>query len=76
MAVSGREAKAMLTASRIRKDNRADLCRRCINDRYDLNLMPSNCRYYSGVDVCPRCGGMHHIVSGLRLSGSLKSLFK
>lgn len=66
----------MLTAAKIRNENRADLCRRCINNRYELNLKPSDCQYFSGMDVCPRCGGMHHIVSGLRFSGSMKSLFK
>ena len=65
----------MLTAARIRKDNGADLCRRCISVRYGLALKPTDCKYYPGMDVCPCCHEMHHIVLGLRFSGSLKSLF-
>ena len=54
------------------------VCRRCINQQYHADLLPRDCLYEAGeyVQPCSSCHGMHHIVSGFRLSGRLKLLFK
>lgn len=65
----------MLTITRVRKEYHGDLCRRCLNEVYGVRLIPANCRYYRGLDECPRCGMVHHIVRGFTATGLLKTMW-
>ena len=67
----------MASFYRIRSRFGGEICRRCINAAYRAHLTPQDCRYgYPYPSRCFRCGEVHNIVTGLRLSGRLKLLFK
>lgn len=54
-----------------------NVCRRCINRKYHANLKKRDCVYGIGYPgVCGGCGTVQNIVTGLRLSGKIKLLFK
>ena len=53
------------------------ICRRCINNEYNADLHPSDCLYgYPFPIRCSCCGEQRNIVTGLRISGQLKILFR
>ena len=67
----------MVTISQVRRKFGGLVCRRCVNAAFNARLLSSDCLYESGeASYCPGCDGTHHIVSGFRLSGKLKLLFK
>ena len=67
----------MATIHTIREDFDAWVCRQCINDNYDVDLMPGDCRYEGPyLRRCRNCGEMHHIVVGLKMSGKIKLMGK
>lgn len=52
-----------------------NLCRRCINEKYDLNLKPSDCRYWFYRASCSKCENVGNIVMELSPSGHSKAFF-
>lgn len=53
------------------------ICRRCINREYGVELKPEDCVYDIPFPArCRNCGEMRNIVTGLRLRGKMKLLFK
>ena len=68
----------MSIMSKIQKQYGDNICRRCINKRYHVNLQPKDCHYadMGFVKVCPRCRQEHHIVEGLTFSGRIKTLLR
>lgn len=54
---------------------RGGQCRRCINERYDLNLQPYDCRYMIYASPCTGCGELSNIVEGVRFTGFFKLLW-
>ena len=54
-----------------------DICRRCINETYRVNLTPNDCFYGAPFpQLCPNCNTMQNLVSALRLTGKIKLLFR
>ena len=54
-----------------------NICRRCINREYRVNLTPEDCIYLSPYPKrCSVCNEMNNIVGGFSISGKLKMLFK
>lgn len=53
-----------------------NVCRRCINRTFHVNLEPPDCSYAMYPSPCSACGNVHNIVIGLRRSGKLKLLLK
>ena len=49
-------------------------CRRCINEWFDVNLQPKDCRYIPYQNICTSCGTVQNIVGGFTPSGRLKML--
>lgn len=66
----------MLTMKRIHRDLGGNPCRRCINERYGTNLQPSDVGYFIYPVVCTKCGKPGNVVTGVKISGKLKSLLK
>lgn len=66
---------SMLTTRRIKSKFGDNICRRCINRLYRVNLTPADCRYGYQY-ICPRCQKFHNIVIGFTRSGQMKMLFK
>lgn len=66
----------MLTMNRIRTKYGGNLCRRCINEAYQVQLQTNDCWYEYYPHVCPRCGEIHNIVNDLKLSAKLRLLLK
>ncbi len=67
----------MVTNKTILKQFGGYVCRRCLNDFYNVHLLHSDCEYksmYPG--KCPRCQEMKNIVTGLKFSGFIKLLTK
>ena len=53
------------------------VCRRCINEAFQVELEPKDCHYGGPyLQECQVCKNMHHIVVGLTLSGRIKLLKK
>ena len=53
------------------------VCRRCINKRYKVKLVPRDCAYDGPyVQQCPNCKEEHHIVNGFSLTGKIKLMLK
>ena len=53
-----------------------NICRACLNNRYDLELTSDECYYLVYASVCPYCGERKHIVSGVSRKQSLKIRLK
>ncbi len=66
----------MVSMNRIRKELGQQVCRRCINQKYKVNLEPQDCDYYIYPAECSVCKQASNIVTGLRASGKLKMLTK
>lgn len=49
-------------------------CRRCLNERYRVDLQPSDCRYWFYPDTCAHCKNVGNVVNGFKLSGHIKLL--
>ena len=67
----------MMTEKAVFQNAGGDICRRCINRKYHTNLKRSDCLY--GIPfprVCTSCGAVQNIVTGLRMSGKIKLLFR
>ena len=53
------------------------ICRRCINNEYNVELQSSDCNYgYPFPIRCSCCGETRNIVTGLKFSGKLKMIFR
>lgn len=52
------------------------LCRKCINEKYGINLSQKDCIYHTFIQPCAECKEMRHIVVDLRLSAKLKTIFR
>ena len=65
----------MFNPNKIKERYGALICRRCLNKKYKVHLIPDDCIYEYRY-VCPRCREMHNIVSDLRFSGKMKMLLK
>ena len=53
------------------------VCRRCINREFGVDLNPEDCTYENPFpELCSNCGEIRNIVTGLRLRGKIKLLFK
>ncbi len=67
----------MVTMKKIKKLYGGNICRQCINKTYKTHLVHTNCQYDQiYASLCPRCNEMKNIVTGFKLSGFLKLLFK
>ena len=67
----------MMTEKVIFQSAGGDICRRCINRKHHANLKRSDCLYGIGYPcVCTSCGEVRNIVTGLRLRGKIKLLFR
>jgi len=67
----------MFAQQAIREKYGRNICRNCINRLCRAKLNSEDCTYDAPYpQLCPCCGEMRHIVSGLRLSGRLKLLGK
>ena len=67
----------MVTIKKIRRLYGGRVCRSCINTTYNIQLLNTDCKY--GLlypSQCVKCGEMKNIVTGLRLSGYIKSIIK
>ena len=58
------------------KNNLGHLCRECLNDKYRINLTPSNCTYTMYPSVCYRCGKVKNIVENISFSKRMMIRFK
>ena len=65
----------MLNLEKVKKRYNRYICRQCLNQRYNVHLVPDDC-IYDQRDDCPRCKQEKNIVSGLKFSGKMKMLFK
>ena len=65
----------MLTMKKIMHTYGRPICRACINNLYNVKLVPKDLHYQYGHDTCPACGEQKHIVVGFRTSGRIKVLF-
>ena len=67
----------MINIDKIRREYGGNICRRCINVEYDVELNPDDCIYEDmSLCECSRCHNSSHLVSGLSRSGKLKTIFK
>lgn len=67
----------MAGLNQVREKYGANICRKCINREYQVNLKPSDCEYANPFpSLCACCGEPKNIVTGLRLTGKLKLLGK
>lgn len=68
-------SETMFTTRRIKNKFGDNICRRCINRQYRVNLTHKDCRYGYQY-ICPRCKSPRNIVVAFTLSGHLKMLFR
>ena len=67
----------MVTIGKIISKFGGNICRQCINKKYNIHLIHKDCRYdIIYPSLCPKCNEMKNIVTGFQLSGYLKLLFK
>lgn len=67
----------MITFGKLKKLYGGNVCRQCINKTYKVHLLHTDCVYGLMYPAkCSSCGEMKNIVTGLRISGVLKSLTK
>ena len=67
----------MITINRIRKRYNGYICRRCINEVYDLKLVPIDCEYgFPYPYMCPRCEQMRNIVTGFKVKSRIQLMMK
>lgn len=61
----------------IREKYGSNICRKCINQEYGTDLRPFDCEYANPFpSLCVCCGEPKNIVTGLKLTGRLKLLWK
>jgi len=65
----------MFIMRRIHDQYGDNICRRCINKRFHVDLQQEDC-LYGYMYKCPGCKQGRQIVVGLTLSGKLKTLLK
>lgn len=65
----------MLSLRPVILDYGAPLCRRCLNRRYGVHLAHRDCREVPNRE-CPCCRKSGSVVTGLRLGGRIKLLWK
>lgn len=56
--------------------SRACWCRRCINVKYGLDLIPPDCIYQHFPAICPQCGEVRNIVADLPFRSRVRIYFK
>lgn len=64
-----------LSYSDLKKDL-DNICRACLNDRYDMELTSDDCHYLVYPSVCPYCGERKHIVSSISRKQAFRIQFK
>lgn len=57
---------------KIVKKDLGNICRKCLNEKYSLNLMSKDCIYDFYPRLCGECGCMKNIVRSIRF---IKRLF-
>ena len=60
----------------LRKKALGRTCRRCINQKYRLNLDRRDCVYVKRPGICKNCRHSSHIVKGVRLLSLWRVWFK
>jgi len=65
----------MISLEPVRKRFGDYICRRCLNEKYNVNLESRDCKY-GYYAVCPVCHQERHIVAALNTSGKMKMLLK
>jgi hypothetical protein len=67
----------MATERSVYKKLGNNVCRRCICKEFGVDLRPEDCIYKNPFpDVCHQCGELRNLVTGFRLSGKRKLLFR
>lgn len=67
----------MATIQSIRKRFGGYICRRCLNEQFDLRLSPEDCSYdQHALSVCPCCGEVQNIVTRVRFTKRLRLYLK
>ena len=66
----------MANMKRITEKLGTNVCRRCINKKFKVNLEPKDCRCWMYPGECSVCGEVHNIVTERSPSGKMKMLFK
>lgn len=66
----------MANMKKINEKLGSNVCRRCINKKFNVSLEPKDCSYWMYPNQCSVCGEVHNIVTGLSSSGKMKMLFK
>lgn len=69
------EVNAMLSLKPVILEYGGNLCRRCLNRRYEVHLAHRDCREAPNRE-CPCCRKVGSVVVGLTLSGRFKLLTK
>ena len=66
----------MITMEKIRRDFGGNICRRCINETYRVQLRSHDCWYEYYPHACPRCKEIQNTVNDLKLPAKLRLLLK
>ncbi len=67
----------MVTNKKIIQIFGGNVCRKCINKKYRIHLVHTDCKYELPYPaLCPNCKEMKNIVTGFRFSAYIKSMFK
>ena len=67
----------MVSFNKLKKLYGGNVCRQCINKTYSIHLLHTDCVYgFMYPAKCACCREMKNIVTGMKLSGVFKSLFK
>lgn len=67
----------MVSIKKIKKLYGTNVCRKCVNKTYVINLLHTDCKY--GLiypKQCPLCKDVKNIVTGFKLSGYIKSIMR
>lgn len=64
----------MITMACLRAEAFGTLCRRCINEKYQIQLERKDCIYMHYSYQCMSCKEVSHIVTGITLSARWKLL--
>ena len=65
----------MLSARYIQRQYNGFICRRCLNTKYNVHLVPRDCKYKLN-GKCANCREVRNIVIGFHATGHLKMLAK
>ena len=54
------------------KDDMGYYCRECLNEAYDIELKPDDCKYFMYPILCHHCGMVKSVVTDIRTSKKIK----